>query len=247
MKNSASSSKVALITGASRGLGRQLAARFGREHWRIVVNFKEQKQDAEDVAKSVTQRGGRAIVYQADVRNKESVEQMVKTALDQWNRIDLLINNAGVAKDDLLVKMDGALWDEVVDTNLKGPFNCIQAVTRTMIKQKEGHIINISSMAALRGAGGQTAYSASKAGLIGLTKAAARELGPFGIRVNAVLPGLLPTEMSLNLSEKKKREVIEANALERSTTVEEVADFVFYLSTMGSISGQVLNLDSRIY
>lgn len=243
---SASALKVALITGASRGLGRQFAVRFGKEHWRVVVNFKERKQEAEKVAQTISQSGGQAIAYQADVRFKESVGQMVETVLGQWNRIDLLINNAGITRDVLLIKTEKSDWDEVLYTNLKGAFHCIQAVAKTMIRQKAGHIINIASLAGLQGAIGQAAYSASKAGLIGLTKAAARELGPFGIQVNAVLPGFLPTEMGLNLAQDKKGEIIEANALGRSTNMEEVADFVFHLSFMESTSGQVFNLDSRI-
>lgn len=243
---SASALKVALITGASRGLGRQLAVRFGKEHWRVVVNFKEQKQEAENVVQTILQSRGQAIAYQADVRFKESVGQMVETVLGQWNRIDLLINNAGITRDALLIKMEKSDWDEVLDTNLKGSFHCIQAVAKTMMRQKAGHIINIASFVGLQGAIGQTAYSASKAGLIGLTKAAARELGPFGIQINAVLPGFLPTEMGLNLSQDKREKIIEANALERSTTMEEVADFVFHLSSIESASGQVFNLDSRI-
>jgi len=241
-----SDSKVALITGASRGLGRQLALRFGEGHWRVAVNFKERKQDAESVAHTISQLGGQAVVYQADVRNKESVEQMVEDAVRQWRRIDLLINNAGITKDDLLIKMGESVWDEVLDTNLKGSFHCIQAVAKVMMQQKAGHIINIASLVALQGAVGQAAYAASKAGLIGLTKAAARELGPFGIRVNAVLPGFLPTDMSLDLSRDKRKKIISANTLGRSTTTEEVADFVFQLSAMPSTSGQVFNLDSRI-
>ncbi|HXC61511.1 MAG TPA: SDR family NAD(P)-dependent oxidoreductase, partial [Nitrospiria bacterium] len=200
----------------------------------------------EKVAQTISQSGGRAIVYQADVRTKESVEQMVEAVLGQWDRIDLLINNAGITRDDLLIKMDEACWDEVLDTNLKGSFHCIQAVAKGMIRQKSGHVVNIASLVGLQGAIGQAAYSASKAGLIGLTIAAARELGPFGIQVNAVLPGLLPTEMGLNLSQDKREKIIEANSLGRSTTMEDVADFVFHLSSIASVSGQVFNLDSRI-
>ncbi len=212
----------------------------------MVVNFKERKQEAENVVQTISQLGGQAIAYQADVRFKESVEQMVETVLGQWNRIDLLINNAGITRDDLLIKMEKSDWDEVLDTNLKGAFHCIQAVVKTMMRQKAGHIINIASFVGLQGAMGQAAYSASKAGLIGLTKAAAQELGPFGIQVNAVLPGFLPTEMGLTLSQDKREKIIEANALGRSTTMEEVADFVFLLPSIASASGQVFNLDSRI-
>jgi len=243
---SASARKVALITGGSRGLGRQLAMRFGKEHWRVIVNFKERKQEAEKVVQTILQLDGQAIAYQADVRFKESVQQMVEAVLGEWNRIDLLINNAGITRDDLLIKVEESEWDEVLDTNLKGAFHCIQAVAKTMMRQKAGHIINIASFVGLQGAIGQAAYSASKAGLIGLTKAAARELGPLGIQVNAVLPGFLHTEMGLNLSQDKREKMIEANALGRSTTMEEVADFVFHLSSIKSTSGQVFNLDSRI-
>ena len=212
----------------------------------MVVNFKERKQEAEKVAQTISQSGGRAIVYQADVRRRESVGQMVEDVLGQWSRIDLLINNAGITRDDLLIKMDEVFWDEILDTNLKGSFHCIQAVAKGMIRQKSGHVINIASLVGLQGAIGQAAYSASKAGLIGLTIAAARELGPLGIQVNAILPGLLPTEMGLNLSRDKRKKIIEANSLGRSTTMEDVADFVFNLSSNASISGQIFNLDSRI-
>jgi 3-oxoacyl-[acyl-carrier protein] reductase len=241
-----SASNVALITGASRGLGRQLAVRFGEGHWRIVVNFKERKQEAESVAQTISQLGGQAVVYQADVRNEESVGQMVEDVYQRWKRIDLLINNAGLTRDGLLIKMEDFCWDEVVDTNLKGSFHCIRAAAKTMMRQKAGHIINIASWVGLQGAIGQAAYAASKAGLIGLTKAAARELGPFGIQVNAVLPGFLPTEIGLNLPQDKREEIIKINTLGRSTTMEEVADFVYQLSIMPSTSGQVFNLDSRI-
>ena len=249
---SSSVSKVALITGASRGLGCQLAVRFGREHWRVVVNFKERKQEAENVVQTITQSGGQAIVFQADVRSKESVDQMVETVLGRWSRIDLLINNAGITRDDLLIKMDKFCWDEVLDTNLKGPFHCMQAVAKTMIRQKTGHVINIASLAGLQGPIGQAAYSASKAGLIGLTKAAARELGPFGIQVNAILPGFMDTGHAFGTplpshgsADENLRKAIPT---QRRGTPEDIGRAVVFLSSQAGsqINGVSLPVDGGL-
>ncbi|MFZ3089234.1 MAG: SDR family NAD(P)-dependent oxidoreductase [Nitrospirota bacterium] len=255
---SRSKKAVVIITGASRGLGKAIALKYGKEGWSVLVNYLAQKKEAEDVAEKIKRLDGEAEIYKGDVTNIKDVENMIDAAMKRWSRIDVLINNAGVARDSLLIKMSEDDWDKVIDTNLKGAFNCIREVTRIFIQQKNGHIINIASIVGIQGRIGQANYAASKAGLIGLTKAAAIELGEYNIRVNAVIPGYLPTEMGSGLSDKMKEKIIGRNVLKRypptlTLPLEgggkgegEVADFVHYLSTKENISGQVFNLDSRI-
>ncbi len=238
--------KVVIITGASRGLGKAIALKYGREGWSVLINYLEQKKAAEAVADKVRSLDGEAEVYRADVSKTEDVKNMIDAAMKKWSRIDVLINNAGITRDSLLIKMSEADWDAVIKTNLKGAFICIQQAAKIFIQQKEGHIINIASIAGIQGREGQANYSASKAGLIGLTKAAAVELGEYNIRVNAVNPGYIPTEMGTDVSDKIKEQIIGKNVLRRHSDTKEVADFAHYLSTKDNISGQVFNLDSRI-
>lgn len=249
---------VVIITGASRGLGKAIALKYGKEGWSVLVNYLAQKKAAEDVAEKIKRLDGEAVVCKGDVSNIKDVENMIDTALKRWNRIDILINNAGIVRDSLLIKMSEDDWDKVIDTNLKGAFNCIREVTKIFMQQKKGHIINIASIAGIQGRIGQANYSASKAGLIGLTKAAAIELGEYNIKVNAVIPGYLPTEMGADISEKMKEQITGKNVLKRypptlTLPLEgggkgegEVADFIFHLSKTENISGQIFNLDSRI-
>lgn len=237
---------VVIITGASRGLGRAIALKYGREGWSVLINYLEQKKAAEAVAEKVRGLDGKAEIYQADVSKAEDVRNMIDAAMKKWGRIDVLINNAGITKDSLLIKMKEQDWNAVMNTNLKGAFICIQQAAKIFIQQKDGHIINIASIVGIQGRKGQANYSAAKAGLIGLTKAAAIELGEYNIRVNAVLPGYLPTEMGAEISDKTREQIIEKNALHRLSDAKEAADFVFHLSKTENISGQVFNLDSRI-
>ena len=249
---------VVIITGASRGLGRAIALKYGREGWSVLINYLEQKKAAEAVAEKVRSLDGKADIYQADVTKSDDVKSMIDAVMKKWHRIDVLINNAAITRDSLLIKMKDEDWDSVLKTNLKGAFICIQQTAKIFIQQKEGHIINIASIVGIEGREGQANYSAAKAGLIGLTKAAAIELGEYNIRVNAVLPGYLPTEMGTDISDKIKKEIIDKNVLKRypptlTLPLEgggkgggEVADFVHFLSTKENISGQVFNLDSRI-
>ncbi|MBI5182029.1 MAG: SDR family NAD(P)-dependent oxidoreductase [Nitrospirae bacterium] len=249
---------VVIITGASRGLGKAIALKYGREGWAVLINYFEQKKAAEAVAEKVRNLDGEAEIYQADVSKAEDVKNMIDAAMKRWSRIDVLINNAGITRDSLLIKMKEEDWDLVLKTNLKGAFICIQQAARIFIQQKNGHIINIASIVGLQGRIGQANYAASKAGLIGLTKAAAIELGEYNVKVNAVIPGYLPTEMGADISDKIKGQIIGKNVLKRypptlTLPLEgggkgegEIADFVHYLSTKDNISGQVFNLDSRI-
>ena len=249
---------VVIITGASRGLGKAIALKYGKEGWSVLINYLEQKKAAEAVAEKVRSLDGKAEIYQADVSKAEDVKNMIDTAIKKWGRIDVLINNAGITRDSLLTKMKEEDWDAVLKTNLKGAFICIQQAAKIFIQQNEGHIINIASIVGIQGREGQANYSAAKAGLIGLTKAAAIELGEYNIRVNAVIPGYIPTEMGADISDKIKEQIIGKNVLKRYPPTltlplegggkgeSEVADFVHYLSTKENISGQVFNLDSRI-
>jgi len=238
--------RVIIITGASRGLGREIALRFGIAGERIIVNFMSNEHAARAVALEVSMNGGESVCYRADVKNTVEVDAMVNSTIEQWGAIDVLINNAALTKDVIMLRMTEEDWDGVVDTNLCGPFQCIRAAARHMIKQRSGHIINISSIAGLHGREGQANYSSAKAGLIGLTKASAQELGSFNIKVNAVLPGYLPTEMGAQISNEMHKRILRDNTLGRGTDADEVADLIYQLSLMHNVSGQVFNLDSRI-
>jgi 3-oxoacyl-[acyl-carrier protein] reductase len=238
--------RVIIITGASRGLGREIALRFGRAGERVVVNFQSNELAARAVADQVFQNGGEAIHYGASVKNPVEVDAMVSNILERWGSVDVLINNAALTKDRIMLRMSEAEWDEVSDVNLGGPFHCIRAVSDHMIKRRSGHIINISSIVGVQGREGQANYSAAKAGLIGLTKAVAKELGLFNIKVNAVLPGYLPTEMSAQISNTMHERIMRDTTLGRGTDADEVAELIYQLSLMHNVSGQVFNLDSRI-
>jgi 3-oxoacyl-[acyl-carrier protein] reductase len=238
--------RVIIITGASRGLGKAIALRFGRAGERVVVNFHSNENAARDVADEVLRIGGKAIHYGANVKSAVEVETMVSHTLKLWGSVDVLINNAAVTKDRVLLSMNEKEWDDVSDTNLSGPFHCIRAASDHMVKQRSGHIINIASIAGLKGREGQANYSATKAGLIGLTKAVAKELGLFNIKVNAVLPGYMPTDMAAKISNEIHKRILRDNTLGRGTVVDEVSNFIYQLSLMRNVSGQVFNLDSRI-
>lgn len=238
--------RVIIVTGASRGLGSTIALRFGLAGARIVVNYRERHKDAVAVVDRITKQGGEALAFRADVRQGIEIDAMIDTAMKRWGTVDVLVNNAGITRDGLAVRMSEQEWDDVLSTNLAGPFHCIRAVSRAMMRQRSGHIISLASLTGLQGRAGQANYSAAKAGLVGLTRSTAKELGRFNIKANAVLPGFLATEMGSSLSGAALDRIIEANSLGRSSTEEEVADFIYHLSLMQHVSGQVFNLDSRI-
>ncbi len=238
--------RIVLVTGASRGLGREIALRFGREGTRVVVNFLDREAEAGAVSEMIRSSGAEALAVRADVRNPSEVGAMIGLVRDRWGDIDVLVNNAGVTRDGLTLRKSEEDWDAVIDTNLKGAFVCLRAVSRMMMERRSGAIISIASISGVQGREGQTNYSAAKAGLIGLTKAAARELGRFNIRVNAVLPGYLETDMGSELSPSIAARIKKENVLGRSTTAGEVAGFVYQLSLAENVSGQLFNLDSRV-
>ena len=238
--------RVIVVTGASRGLGRTIALSFGRAGARVVVNYRERHHDALAVAELISEQGGVSLAFQADVRQRTEVDGMIETVMKRWGKVDVLVNNAGIIHDGLAVRMSEQDWDDVIATNLTGPFHCIRSVSRAMMRQRSGHIISLASLTGLQGRAGQVNYTAAKAGLIGLTRSTAKELGRFNISANAVLPGLLATDMGNTVSKPVQSRVMEELALGRTSTRQEVADFIYHLSRMQHVSGQVFNLDSRI-
>ena len=238
--------RVVIVTGASRGLGREIALCFGRAGERVVVNFLSNERTAKAVADEISRNGGESATYRADVKDPVEVNAMTRDTVERWGAVDVLINNAALTKDGITLRMTEEDWDNVVDTNLSGPFHCIRAAVHHMTKKRNGHIINISSIVGLQGRQGQANYSSAKAGLIGLTKASAKELGSFNIKVNAVLPGYLPTDMGSNISDVVHDRILKGNSLGKASDPREVANFIYHLSLMNNVSGQVFNLDSRI-
>jgi 3-oxoacyl-[acyl-carrier protein] reductase len=211
-----------------------------------VVNFLSNEQAARTVADEISKNSGESMCYNADVKNPVEVNAMMKDIIERWGDVDVLINNAALTKDGIILRMPEEDWDSVVDTDLKGPFHCIRAVSDHMIKKRSGSIINVSSIVGLQGRAGQANYSSAKAGLIGLTKASAIELGSYNIKVNAVLPGYMPTDMGADISVTVRDRILKENTLGKASDSREVAEFIRHLSLMNNVSGQVFNLDSRI-
>jgi len=231
-----------VVTGSSRGLGRAIALRFGRAGWRVVVHCHTRRADAEAVSKAITDLGGQATVLQADVTARETFPQIVEQTVAHWNRIDAWVNNAGVVDDHLAISMPDSTWDRVIAVNLTAAQRAIQAVAPVIRSQGGGTILNVVSIAALQGRRGQSAYSAAKAGLIALTRAAARELGPDNIRVNALCPPVLDTESVGPHGEALRSEQLIASTVSLDSAAETVYSFL----TLPWITGQTLVIDNRI-
>jgi len=236
---------VAIVTGASRGLGKAIALAFAREGAEVALLCRRNYAEAAEIARRIEREGGTAWACQCDVADSEAVGRTIDEVFRRAGSIDVLVNNAGVSHSSLLLKTDEATWDEVIATNLTGAFNCTRAVLRFMVLRRKGHIVNVGSLSGMRGAAGAAAYGASKAGLIGLTLATAREYGNRNIAVNAILPGLMPTEMGNAMPSASGERILSENLLGRGSTIEEVAAFVVRLVELEGISGQVFNLDSR--
>jgi len=238
--------KVVLITGASGGLGQALCRSFATDEYHIGVHINRNISGGEELVETLNAEGNRAALFTADLRHSGAARKMFATLLEKWGRIDLLINNAGIRKDSLVARMSEADWDDVIDLNLTGVFFCMREAGHAMTRQGAGHIINISSRAAMTGRVGQAAYAASKRGLIALGQTAAREWGTVPIQVNTILPGFLDTPMTAGLEREKKAALREENLLSRSATPREIASFILDLSKIKHVSGQIFNLDSRI-
>ncbi|MBP2019248.1 3-oxoacyl-[acyl-carrier protein] reductase [Symbiobacterium terraclitae] len=242
------SDQVAIVTGATGGLGQAIALALAREGASVVVNYARSAEKAEALVRQIEEAGSAGLAVQADVSTAEGAEALVKAALDRFGRVDILVNNAGINRDTLLARMKESDWDDVLDTNLKGAFLCIKAVTRPMMKARSGRIINIGSVAGLAGNPGQANYSAAKAGLVGLTRSVARELGSRNITVNCVAPGAIDAGMLLELSEQQRENFLRQIPLERFGRPEDVAAAVVFLAGPGGayITGQTLAVDGGL-
>ncbi|KAF1086733.1 3-oxoacyl-(acyl-carrier-protein) reductase FabG [Sporotomaculum syntrophicum] len=237
--------KVAVVTGASRGIGRAVAVTLAGLGAHIIVNYAGHVEGAKETSMLVRDLGVRALIHQADVANQEQVDTMMQQALQEFGRIDILVNNAGITRDNLLPRMREQDWDAVLDINLKGAYHCTKAALRPMLKARWGRIINISSVVGLSGNAGQSNYAAAKAGLIGFTKALAKEFGTRNITVNAVAPGYISTDMTADFSEENKTQLLSGVPLGRLGTTEDVATAVAFLASewAGYITGQVIVVD----
>ena len=242
------SGKSAVVTGGSRGIGKQIALRLAQQGADICFSYRGNATAAEQTKSEIEALGRKAIAFQADVTQPESAEALVKAALDAFGRVDILVNNAGITRDDLIMRMSAEAWREVLETNLFGAFYTLKAVTRPMLRARSGRIIQITSVSGQAGQMGQANYSSAKAGLIGLTKAAARELGSRGITVNAVAPGFVLTELTEGLSDDLKQQITDRTPLGRFGTTEEVAYAVAFLASdeAAYITGQVLAVDGGL-
>lgn len=237
--------KTALVTGASRGIGRAIALALAKEGYAVAVNYAGSREAAEAVRDEITAAGGQAFILQGDVSSAEDVDRMFKTVKEEFGFLDVLVNNAGITRDSLLVRMKENQWNEVIDTDLKSNFLTVKAAGAMMMRRKKGAIINIASVSGIIGNMGQLNYSAAKAGVIGLTKAAARELAPRGIRVNAVAPGFIVTDMTDKIPDDLKDGMLRSIPLGRFGGAEEVAKAVAFLASdkASYITGQVLKVD----
>lgn len=237
--------KIALVTGAGRGIGRQIAKTLAGAGAYVYVNYCGSREQAEEAVKEIEEAGGSAQGIQCDVADFEAVERMLKQIMEEQGRLDILVNNAGITKDNLLMKMSEEEFDRVLATNLKGAFHTIRHASRYFIKQRSGKVVNISSVSGVLGNAGQANYSASKAGVIGLTKSAARELAARGINVNAVAPGYIDTEMTACLSDAVKERTLAQIPLGRTGSVTDIANAVLFLVSEQAayITGQVLSVD----
>ncbi|MFS8640149.1 MAG: 3-oxoacyl-[acyl-carrier-protein] reductase [Symbiobacteriaceae bacterium] len=242
------STQVAIVTGATGGLGRAISLALAREGAAVVVNYARSAERAAELVEEITAQGGEALAVQADVGTPEGAEALVKAALDRFGRVDILVNNAGINRDALIVRMKESDWDDVLHTNLKGAFLCIKAVARPMMKARYGRIINIGSVAGLAGNVGQANYAAAKAGLVGLTRAAARELGSRNITVNCIAPGAIDAGMLLELTEEQRNSFLRQIPLERFGRPEDVAAAVVFLAGPGAayITGQTIAVDGGL-
>nr|WP_106784139.1 3-oxoacyl-[acyl-carrier-protein] reductase [Lysinibacillus timonensis] len=241
--------KVAVVTGASRGIGRAIALQLAKEGANVVVNYSGSEQKAQQVVEEIISMGTKAIAVQGNVSEVNSVQNLMETAIKEFGSIDILVNNAGITRDNLIMRMKEEEWDDVINTNLKGVFLCTKAVTRQMMKQRSGRIINISSIVGVLGNAGQANYVAAKAGVIGLTKTTARELASRNILVNAVAPGFITTEMTDALPEDIKQQMLSQIPLSKLGQPEDVAKAVVFLSSEDAnyMTGQTLHIDGGMH
>ena len=237
--------KIALITGGTRGIGKQIALTFAKEGYNIAINYRTENEDLKNTKKEIEENNVKCFTFQGDVTNFKDCEQFVKQIVEEFGNIDVLVNNAGITRDTLLMRMKEEDFKQVIDTNLIGTFNVTKNVIGNMIKARNGRIINISSVVGISGNAGQTNYSASKAGIIGFTKSLAKEVASRNITVNAVAPGFIETQMTDVLKDDIKEEIAKKIPLKRMGTPQDVANVVKFLASNDSsyITGQVINID----
>lgn len=240
--------RIAIVTGGSRGIGRGIALELAKRGATVIVNYQRNAEAAEEVAALIASEGGKALAVQADVSVEEDVTRLIKTAIDTYGKVDILVNNAGTTRDNLIMRMSADDFDTVLETNLRSTWLCSKAVVRDMMRKRYGRIINITSVSGIMGNGGQTNYSASKAGIIGLTKALAREVASRGITVNAVAPGFVATDLTSTLPEDIAKKINENIPLGRWATIEDVALATAFLASdeAAYITGHTLNVDGGL-
>ncbi len=240
--------KVAIVTGASRGIGRAIALEFGSRGARVVVNYNQNSSAADEVVKTIAESGGEAFAHQADVSIFEQADRLVKTAIEKYGDLHILVNNAGITRDGLIMTMSESDWDDVIQVNLKSTFNCCKAAIRHMLRRKYGRIINIASVSGIMGNPGQTNYSASKAGQIGFTKALAREVASRPITVNAIAPGFIQTDIWSTVPEDAQKSLKDIIPLGRVGQPEEIAKAAAFLASDDAayITGHILTVDGGI-
>ncbi|MDM8528124.1 3-oxoacyl-[acyl-carrier-protein] reductase [Anaerolineales bacterium HSG24] len=240
--------KIAIVTGSSKGIGAAIAKTLAAQGAKLIINHRNSATEAETVAQSIIEIGGQATVIQADVSQASEAQALIKVGVKTYGQVDILVNNAGITRDNLIMKMKEADWDMVLKTNLSSAYHCSKAVIRPMLKKRYGRIINITSVVGLSGQAGQANYAASKAGIIGLTKSLAREVGSRHITVNAVAPGFIPTALTGVLSEEAVNSIVQQTPLGRLGKPEEVASAVAFLASdeAAFITGQILSIDGGL-
>ena len=237
--------KTVLVTGASRGIGKEVALKYAENGYDIIINYVSDKTDVETLENEFKEKGVNCLILKADVSKQEEVQELVDKAIAKFGKIDVLVNNAGITKDNLLMRMSEEEFDKVLEINLKGTFLVTKAVTKYMMKKRTGSIVNLSSVVGVAGNAGQCNYSASKAGIIGFTKSIAKELASRNIRANAVAPGFIETDMTAVLSDSVKESIHNQIPLKRMGSAKEVAELIYFLGSEKSsyITGQVINVD----
>ena len=237
--------KTVFVTGGSRGIGKEVALEFAENGYNVVINYVSSKTNVEELKSEFESKGVKTLIMQADVTDKEAIDEVVKKAIEEFGSIDVLVNNAGITRDNLLMRMSEEEFDKVIEINLKGTYIVTKAVTKYMMKKRKGSIINLSSVVGVAGNAGQCNYSASKAGIIGFTKSVAKELASRNIRSNAVAPGFIETDMTAVLSDEVKESIHNQIPLKRMGTAKEVANLIYFLGSEESsyITGQVINID----